>query len=239
MKDFQPNIKAKILIIDNFLNHEMASRIEESLSEIKPTDEWYQYDNLFEKKLATDKICIMPQAIKQMLYELNGQDFVKYLETLTGIDGLIPDPFLRGGGIHAIPIDGFLDLHTDRNFHPKLKLYRRVNVLLYFNRSYIPSYQGQLELWNSDLTECKYKIEPIYNRAVIFNTDATSFHGHPSKWMSTRPRMSLAAYYYTSTIPEDFKANMKSTDFRARPTDDVDPVKDKMREDRKQLRING
>ncbi len=225
------------IVIDDFLNHERASRIEEALVDIKPNEKWYQYDSLFEKKLATDQIALMPEAIKQILYELNGQEFINYLEKLTGIDGLIPDPGLRGGGIHAIPTNGFLDIHADRSFHPKLKLYRRVNVLIYFNRNYSSIYQGQLELWNQEMTECKYSIEPTYNRAVIFNTDATSFHGHPMPWLSMKPRLSIATYYFTSTIPEDFKANLESTDFRARPQDPIDITKDALRAERRKLRL--
>lgn len=227
------------IVINDFLNGEVASRIEEAFLEVKPTDKWYQYDNLFEKKLATDKLSLMPEVIRQALFHLNSQNFISYLEKLTGIEGLIPDPWLRGGGIHMIPETGFLDIHADRSFHPKLSLYRRVNVLIYFNRSYRKEHGGQFELWNSDMTKCLNLIEPTYNRAVIFNTDALSFHGHPNPWMSAKPRMSIATYYFTSTIPKDFNINNESTDFRARPGDPVDDIKDRLREERRRLRING
>ncbi len=229
--------KQKYIVIDNFLNHEKAARINEALIEIKPNDKWYVYDNLFEKKIATDNLNLLPQQVRQILYELNSQEFINYLEKLTGIDGLIPDPHYRGGGAHIIPDGGFLDLHTDRSFHPKLKLYRRVNALIYFNMNYLKGYGGELELWNEDLTKLKASIEPIYNRAVIFNTDATSWHGHPKPWKSLRPRMSIATYFFTATIPEDFKANLESTNFVARPGDAPDETKDKLREERRKLRL--
>lgn len=241
-KNFPEIYKSKTpqhIVIDDFLNHEKASRIEEAFLELKPNDKWYQYDNLFEKKLATDQVSLMPQVIKQMLFELNGQEFINYLEELTGIDGLIPDPGLRGGGIHLIPETGFLDIHADRSFHPKLELYRRVNVLIYFNRSYFKSYGGQFELWSSDMNECIKVIEPIFNRAVIFNTDALSFHGHPNPWNNSKPRMSLATYYFTSSVPNEYSPNLESTDFRRRPGDPDDPIKDKLKEGRRLLRLNG
>ncbi len=225
------------IVIDDFLNHDKASRIEEALEETEVTKDWYKYDNLFEKKIATDNVDLMPIAIKNFLSELNSQEFIKYLEAVTGIDGLIPDPWLRGGGIHVIPRGGFLDLHADRSFHPKLKLYRRVNVLVYFNRNYSKSMGGQLELWDKDVTKCLKSIEPTFNRAVIFNTDATSFHGHPVTWNSANPRVSLATYYFTSTIPDGFEANMESTDFRSRPGDPVDTIKDALRSERRKLRL--
>ncbi len=227
------------IVIDDFLTNEKASRLEEALLGIKPTSDWYSYDNLFEKKIATDRFPLMPVPVREMLLQLNGQECISYLEEMTGIEGLIADSTLRGGGLHLIPTGGFLDLHSDRSFHPTLKLYRRINLLIYLNRSYRPEYGGQLELWDKEITKCEKMIEPIFNRAVIFSTDANSFHGHTNPWKSLRPRVSIAAYFYTATVPEGFKANMESTDFRAKPTDPIDPVKDKLREDRKNLRLKG
>ena len=44
-------------------------------------------------------------------------------------------------------------------------------------------------------------IEPIANRLVIFNTNDTTFHGHPEPlyFPEDYPRTSLAFYFYTST----------------------------------------
>ena len=37
---------------------------------------------------------------RQLIWELNSSTFIRCLEKLTGIDNLIPDPSLRGGGLH-------------------------------------------------------------------------------------------------------------------------------------------
>ena len=61
----------------------------------------------------------------------------------------------------------------------QLHLERRVNVIIYLNESWDDSFGGHLELWNRDMTlKCK-EISPLFNRCVVFNTDATSYHGHP------------------------------------------------------------
>jgi hypothetical protein len=44
----------------------------------------------------------MPPACKAMVAYLNGPEFIAQLEEITGIPGLQPDPFLLGGGIHAM-----------------------------------------------------------------------------------------------------------------------------------------
>ena len=45
-----------------------------------------------------------------------------------------------------------------------------------------------------------YSIEPKFNRLIIFNTNDTTFHGHPEplNFPLTFPRTSLAIYYYTA-----------------------------------------
>ena len=57
-----------------------------------------------------------------------------FFEQLTGIEGLIPDPYYRGGGIHQIENGGKLDVHIDFNQHPKLKLERRLSTIIYLNQ---------------------------------------------------------------------------------------------------------
>ena len=59
-----------------------------------------------------------------MLREFNGRQFTLFLETLTGIDNLIPDPYFIGGGIHLSGPGDFLKIHADFNWHHKLQAYR-------------------------------------------------------------------------------------------------------------------
>ena len=138
--------------------------------------------------------------VQQILQAFNSFPVVQFLEQLTGIEGLIPDPYFRGGGLHQILPGGHLSIHSDFNFHPKLKLYRRLNLLLYLNRDWRPEYGGDLELWNADMTRCVRSIAPVFNRCVIFNTDRASFHGHPRPLNTPAgvTRKSIALYYYSA-----------------------------------------
>src|SRR5262249_20232390 len=60
---------------------------------------------------------------------------------------------------------------------------------------------------------------PTFNRCVVFNTDATSFHGHPDPLACPADvtRRSIALYYYTASerIYEDLPAH--GTVYHARP----------------------
>ncbi len=108
-------------------------------------------------------------------------------------------------------------IHTDFPFHKKLKLWRRVNVLVYLNKDWEESWGGSLELWNSDLQNCSKKILPIINRVVIFRTGNGSFHGHPMPLSAPEGvfRRSIALYYYTSDIDPGQQIMASTTNFIA------------------------
>ena len=110
---------------------------------------WARFDNPLEKKLgffyATSTIS---DTVRRFLDAMNSYEMLLFLEALTGIEGLIPDPYFGGGGLHQIEPGGFLKIHADFNVHPKLKLDRRLNMLIYMNRDWREEYGGHLELWS-------------------------------------------------------------------------------------------
>jgi hypothetical protein len=67
------------------------------------------------------------------------------------------------------------------------------------------------------------KVEPVFNRAVIFRTNADSFHGHPLPLTcpSGETRKSIALYYFTD---EQGPFRVRSTEYRARPGDGLKAV---------------
>lgn len=146
----------------------------------------------------------MPPTYRQLFWELNSHSFLDYLSRLSGIANLIPDPNLRGAGIHQIARGGFLKVHTDFATHRDFGLDRRLNVLIYLNEHWPESYGGHLELWDPAMAGPPQRVLPILNRCVVFSTTASSFHGHPHPL--TCPdgvyRRSLALYYYTNGRPE-------------------------------------
>lgn len=139
------------------------------------------------------------------MHYLNSQPFLEFLSNLTGIENLIPDPFFDGGGCHQIQPGGLLKIHADFNKHPKTKLDRRLNVLVYLNEDWHEEYGGHFELWDKEMKESKKKILPLFNRMALFSTTSTSYHGHPNPLTCPpdRTRKSLALYYYTNGRPAD------------------------------------
>lgn len=157
--------------------------------------------------------------VRNLFAELNGEAFLAFLEEMTGIDGLIPDPHFVGGGLHETKAGGHLGIHADFNIHEELKLERRLNLIIYLNEDWPDEFGGDLELWNRQMTVCEKKVAPVFGRAVVFNTDLDSFHGHPDPLTCppNRTRRSIATYYYAAADDGLAALPKRNTNFQARP----------------------
>jgi Rps23 Pro-64 3,4-dihydroxylase Tpa1-like proline 4-hydroxylase len=206
------------VVLDNFL---AADRLSDALAEFPGPDTttWKQYRHFNAQKLGKAERASFPPTIGAIIDTLNGARFLTFLSALTGIRALLPDAALEGGGMHQSLPGGFLNVHADFTAHPSHEDWRRrVNVLVYLNEDWQPSYGGDLELWSTDMSRCVKSVAPIFNRCVVFNTDKTSFHGHPRPLACPpgRTRRSLATYYYTR---ESQRVTARSTNYSARPDD--------------------
>ena len=162
--------------------------------------------------LENDPTKVMSTPYSRVLYSLlQSQDFVNFLEKLTGITGIISDNAMMGSGFDQTLPGGSLPIHTDFHFHKRLRLTRRVNVFLYLNEDWEEHFGGHLELWNQSgsVTQrpapgvMKHRILPVWNRMFIFTTGDHTFHGHPMPLnTTTRTRRSVAMYYFTNGNPK-------------------------------------
>lgn len=157
-------------------------------------------------------------ATRNLLSELNSQSFLGFLEEMTGIEGLISDPYFMGGGLHLTRRGGHLGVHADFNIHGIMNVERRLNLLIYLNDGWQNEYAGDLELWDKSMETCVRSVSPILGRAVVFNTSLDSYHGQPKPLTCPegRDRRSIATYYYTS-IGDITSVKQRTTTFQARP----------------------
>jgi Rps23 Pro-64 3,4-dihydroxylase Tpa1-like proline 4-hydroxylase len=216
------------VVIDNFFSEDILNEILADFPDLQAIDA-QKFDNSYEKKLASTHERQMGDATRDLLYRLNSSTFISFLEELTGVPGIIPDPHFEGGGLHQIERGGYLKVHVDFNKHRRLNLDRRLNVLVYLNKYWKEEYGGHLELWDRKMTQCVHRILPIFNRMVIFNTNDFSYHGHPDPLSCPegRSRKSLALYYYSNGRPaEELSGENHSTIFKARANDHITPEKE-------------
>jgi len=207
------------IVLDGFLDDETVGAVAHAFPGPKDT-EWIQYKHYNENKLGKSKREEFPPAIGALVDDLNSPEFVAFLSRLTGIEELMADPMLEGGGMHQTESGGFLNIHADFTMHHYHKRWkRRCNLIIYLNAGWRPEWGGDLELWSRDMKRCESRIAPIMNRAVIFNTDDTSFHGYPEaiRCPAHVTRRSIALYYYS--LETDPHCSARSTNYQARPTD--------------------
>lgn len=136
---------------------------------------------------------------------------------MTGIKGLIPDPYFMGAGVHRVANGGHLDIHADFNLHGPMQLERRLNVLIYLNHDWKVEFGGSFEIWDDEMTTKLESFVPFFNRMCCFSTSSTSMHGNPEpvNHPDGENRHSIALYYYTATWGSHRKAH--STLFKPRP----------------------
>lgn len=190
-------------VIDNFFNQEQAKTISKEFPEYN-SDIWYCYNNPLEnKKTCNNWYQFGPETYKTLTM-LNSKEFIRQLQKITGIPKLYPDIGLHGGGLHIHGTGGKLNVHLDYSIHPKLKLQRKLNLIIYLEENWNPEWGGNLELWSHNKEKNRpdkrfATIDNVFNRAVLFDTTKNSWHGFPDPLTCPegKYRKSLAVYYLT------------------------------------------
>jgi 2OG-Fe(II) oxygenase superfamily len=203
------------IVLDDFLPQELADLC---LLEFpaRPSSKIEFATKQENKKLEFKPEALSP-SLRALFYSFNSAPFIGFLENLTGIKGLIPDPYFLGAGFHEVANGGHLNIHADFNHHSVMNLERRINVLIYLNRDWKEEYGGCFEIWDRTMTQRCLRVVPAFNRCVIFNTSSTSFHGNPEpvNHPAGASRRAIALYYYTATWDDARRGH--STQFKVRP----------------------
>lgn len=176
---------------------------------------WRHFDNANEFKRGSMPNTRFGHATQLYFNTIHSSLFVNFIKTITGIEGLIPDPELYSGGLHDIPTGGKFAMHTDFNQHGVTKLDNRLVFITYLNKGWQSSYGGTLELWSVEDNQCKVEIEPLFGRSVLFLQSSKSLHGHPKPVNAPngRPRRSAAAYFYSNGRSDGDSADYHTTLF--------------------------
>ncbi len=157
---------------------------------------------------------------------IQSPEFLGWLGRITGIDELLYDPRYFGGGTHENRHGQDLDPHVDFNKHPVTGWHRRLNLIVYLNEEWDPDWGGAIEFHNdprlsSDQNDIRL-VQPMMNRAVVFETTHWSWHGFerinlPDGDADQRSRKSLALYFYSKERPPEEQVKPHSTIYVERP----------------------
>ena len=200
LKLFSNNKPFDHCIIDNFFENKLAKKLEKEFP-IYSSKIWQGYNNPIEVKKVCNNWNLFPENTYKVFNYLNSDKFIHYLNKIVSKKKVYPDIGLNGGGWHIHKRGGKLNTHLDYSIHPKLKLQRKLNLIVYLNSNWKQNWGGSLGFWNNKNSKSPGKliksIFPKFNRAILFDTTQNSWHGlpEPLRCPKNQFRKSIAIYY--------------------------------------------
>ena len=220
---FQKARPFRYTMIENFLDEDVCDQL---LHDFPSFDKKYALNEMGEVggKAVVERVQEVSEAYQRFYKYINSPDFLHKMSELTGVQDLIADATLFGGGTHENRDGQYLDAHIDFNIDERRMLHRRLNLLVYLNKEWDESWGGNIELHsNPRYPESNETIQfaPIFNRAVIFETSEYSWHGFQTiqlpedkKHLS---RKSVSIYLYTEDRPANEVVAPHTTFYVCRP----------------------
>jgi len=211
------------LVIDGFFDTDKCRELLDAFPRFDDQNALNEFGEVGGKAVVEDL-----DALSNVYADLNAflrsDGFLALISRLTGIQDLLPDPAQYGGGTHENREGQELDPHVDYNYIHGGKLHRRLNLIVYLNEEWSDDWGGALEIhsdpWEPESNQIKL-ITPLFNRAVIFETNEYSWHGFSKICLPADKkhisRKSIAIYLYTKTRPEEEVTPSHGTFYVQRP----------------------
>lgn len=185
------------LVLDNVFSPSVLEEILEEMPDWNSKTLVHQREDYLTKASLRSAVDIGDRTFS-FVSAIHSASFLYLLSQITGIEALLPDPYMSGAGLTIMPEGGRFDVHADRNTDHYCGLKRRLVMLLYLNKEWSPALGGQLELWDTSANACQKIITPDFNRVVLFEVADVNFHAvRPVAKGSGRLRRSLTVYYHT------------------------------------------
>jgi hypothetical protein len=199
------------VVVDGFFDEDVLDQTVADFPRREERD-WNTWATVSERKQTSRGITQLSPFTQMFFLQLCSEPFLEHLRYITGFPDLVMDPLFHGGGLHESARGGWLNVHADWTKHPSLPLTRQLNLLIYLNREWDPSWRGDLELYDYTTKECGARILPVFNRAVLFPTTRETLHGFPTPVAcpANRTRKSISVYYW-SPDPEALKTSASSS----------------------------
>ncbi|MDD5322261.1 MAG: 2OG-Fe(II) oxygenase [Methylococcales bacterium] len=199
--NYENNTPYPHIVFDDFLPINIARKISDGYPDVNNINAaWKYHNNKNTIRYFLEDTRQFSKPLKSFATAITSRSFLLFLETLTGVKALLPDPYFMGGGAMVTTTGGYLNVHIDFNWNQKIQAWRRMTVLFYMTPGWQEDWGGNLELWSTDGKSKVKEIVPLFNRLVVFNTTSESYHGQsvPISSPENKPRTVFAAFYYAT-----------------------------------------
>lgn len=187
------------LVIDGFFKDWVFDNLEKELvSEDKNFKELFRDTLQTKKTISTGED--VPPLISLVAEKFASPEMLRYLEKLTGLKKLIPDPYYNTdyGYYHIVGAGGVLGSHVDHGRHSKLNIPHVLNIVVYISPDWKKEYGGSLCLYDKSGKSIEKEVDSLANRAVIFACTPVAYHGvKPVLESCSKRRHSLYFAYYS------------------------------------------
>lgn len=143
----------------------------------------------------------------QLVHAMHSAEVIRWLEKLTGVQKLIPDPHLVGAGYMKSYRGDTLQVHTDFNWVEEVALNRAVSIIIYFNRGWLEDWGGSLNFYDTKNQKIHSSIKPDSGNMLVWTYKNLVYHGYPDPidCPENECRRGIRLFYLTSDAKTDPK----------------------------------
>jgi Rps23 Pro-64 3,4-dihydroxylase Tpa1-like proline 4-hydroxylase len=178
-----PTHSIAAFVLDDLLPVEWAHRIRDGFPD--PAVLFLRH-SLREKKYVGVEMNRYAAVVEEAVYAFQDPRVVNQIGRITGLQDLVPDPYLYAGGISLMGPGHFLHPHLDNSHDKDRQYWRAVNLLYYVSPDWRAENGGNLELWDQGPERTPREIVSRFNRLVVMATH------HRSYIQSTRLRSTIS-----------------------------------------------
>ncbi len=187
-----------MVLIEDFLPIELAINLHKESLTIDNSF-WTKFNRNGSHMKECKNLSVAPIAF-DLVSKLHSSVFLTWLEKITGIAGIIPDPYLTGAGYCKSYRGDVLKKHTDFNWNEQLKLHRVLSLIIYLTPEWDPSWGGSLDFYDKTGDNIIKSNPCLFNNCLIWEYDKYGYHGYetPLNCPNTIQRTAFRLFFYKS-----------------------------------------
>ncbi len=200
---YQKHPSYGLINIPNFLSDEITKLCADELDNL-PLEQGKHFTRKGSSMYEYNDLSITPVQSK-LIHEMHSSKFIRWLERLTGVEKLLPDPHLIGAGYMKSFRGDTLQVHTDFNWVEETHLHRAVSIILYFNKNWDVDWGGSLKFYDFNNEKTLSSIKPDWGNMLVWNYHNLVYHGYPEPITcpENESRKGMRLFYYQSRSKPD------------------------------------